>query len=66
MVSTPERDVNVRHFDVLGGKHGDHIGGERDAASALLAGEVDAGCMIDGNHLSSAWTDAAPGQHTSH
>ena len=31
--------------------HGDHIGGERDAARALAAGEVDAACMIDGNHL---------------
>jgi len=45
------RDYTVRRFDVLGGKHGDHIGGERDAAKALLAGEVDACCMIDGNHL---------------
>ena len=33
------------------GLHGDHIGGERDAARALAAGEVDAACMIDGNHL---------------
>ncbi|WP_066254145.1 phosphate/phosphite/phosphonate ABC transporter substrate-binding protein [Hydrogenophaga flava] len=45
------RDFRVRRFDVLGGKHGDHIGGEREAAQALLAGEVDACCMIDGNHL---------------
>lgn len=45
------RDFTVRRFDVLGGKHGDHIGGERDAAKALLAGELDACCMIDGNHL---------------
>lgn len=45
------RDFSVRRFDVLGGKHGDHIGGERDAARALLAGEVDACCLIDGNHL---------------
>lgn len=44
-------DFAVRRFDVLAGKHGDHIGGERDAALALLAGEVDACCMIDGNHL---------------
>ena len=41
----------MRRFDVLSGKHGDHIGGERDAAVAMLAGEVDACCMIDGNHL---------------
>ncbi len=45
------RDLTVRRFDVLGGKHGDHIGGERDAARALLADELDACCMIDGNHL---------------
>jgi ABC-type phosphate/phosphonate transport system substrate-binding protein len=47
----PNRDFTVRQFDVLVGKHGDHIGGERDAARALMAGEVDAACMIDGNHL---------------
>lgn len=47
----PGRDLSVRRFDVLGGKHGDHIGGERDAAAALMAGELDAACMIDGNHL---------------
>lgn len=33
------------------GLHGDHIGGERDAARALLAGEVAAACMVDANHL---------------
>ena len=41
----------MRRFDVGVGLHGDHIGGERDAARALMAGEVDAACMIDGNHL---------------
>lgn len=41
----------ARRFDVLGGKHGDHIGGERDAAQALMAGDIDAAWMIDGNHL---------------
>ena len=44
-------DFAVRRFDVGVGLHGDHIGGERDAARALAAGEVDAACMIDGNHL---------------
>jgi phosphonate transport system substrate-binding protein len=44
-------DLQVRHFDVLGGKHGDHIGGERDAARALAAGDVDAACMLDSTHL---------------
>jgi phosphonate transport system substrate-binding protein len=47
----PGKDVDVRRFDRLVGKHGDHIGGEREAARALVAGEVDAACMIDGNHL---------------
>ena len=41
----------ARRFDVLGGKHGDHIGGEREAAVALMAGDIDAAWMIDGNHL---------------
>lgn len=40
----------VRRFDVLLGKHGDHVGGERDAARALVRGEVDAACILDGNH----------------
>lgn len=48
-----EQDVEfeVRRFEVGVGLHGDHIGGERDAARALLAGEVDAACMIDASHL---------------
>lgn len=45
------RDYTAKRFDVLGGKHGDHIGGERDAALALMAGEIDAAWMIDGNHM---------------
>lgn len=44
------RDYTARRFDVLGGKHGDHIGGEREAAQALIAGEIDAAWMIDGNY----------------
>jgi len=44
-------DYSARRFDLLSGKHGDHIGGERDAALALMAGEIDAAWMIDGNHL---------------
>lgn len=47
----PEADFTVRRFDELVGKHGDHIGGERHAARALIEGAVDAACMIDGNHL---------------
>lgn len=44
----------VVYHDVLVGKHGDHIGGERDAVKALLAGSVDAACVIDGNHAAFA------------
>ena len=47
----PGENVTVRRFDVGVGLHGDHIGGERDAARALLAGEVDAAAVIDINHL---------------
>lgn len=47
----PDADLAVQRFDVLLGKHGDHVGGERDAARALVRGEVDAACLLDGNHL---------------
>ena len=52
---SPGRDVEVRRFDIGVGLHGDHIGGEREAARALFAadpaGQVDAACMIDSNLL---------------
>jgi ABC-type phosphate/phosphonate transport system substrate-binding protein len=47
----PGADFKVLGHDLLVGKHGDHIGGEREAARALISGEADAACMIDGNHL---------------
>lgn len=47
----PYADAQVVRHDVLVGKHGDHIGGERVACEALVAGTVDAACIIDGNHL---------------
>ncbi|HLI82577.1 MAG TPA: phosphate/phosphite/phosphonate ABC transporter substrate-binding protein [Bryobacteraceae bacterium] len=47
----PNRDFEVLPFDRLVGKHGDHIGGERDAARALLRGDCDAACLVDGNLL---------------
>jgi len=34
-------DFNATRFDVLVGKHGDHVGGERDALHALEAGDVE-------------------------
>jgi ABC-type phosphate/phosphonate transport system substrate-binding protein len=47
----PGVDFEVVGHEIGAGKHGDHVGGEREAARALLAGKVDAACMIDGNHL---------------
>jgi ABC-type phosphate/phosphonate transport system substrate-binding protein len=51
----PGADVAVRRFDTGVGLHGDHVGGERDAARALFAADpadrVDAACMIDSNLL---------------
>jgi len=44
-------DVTVRRYNVGVGLHGDHIGGERDAARALVAGKVDAVCLLDATHL---------------
>lgn len=48
---SPGVDFTVRRFDVGIGLHGDHVGGEREAARALMKGDVTAACMIDGNHL---------------
>jgi ABC-type phosphate/phosphonate transport system substrate-binding protein len=51
----PGADCAVRRFDIGVGLHGDHVGGERDAARALFAPDsaqrVDAACMIDANLL---------------
>jgi phosphonate transport system substrate-binding protein len=48
---TPHRDFEVISFDHMVGKHGDHIGGEREAVRALVHGEADAACILDANHL---------------
>ena len=58
------RDYTAKRFDVLGGKHGDHVGGELDAAKALVQGSVDAAWMIDGNHLAFASDGTLPSGHT--
>jgi ABC-type phosphate/phosphonate transport system substrate-binding protein len=47
----PRQDFGVTMFDTLVGKHGDHIGGERDAVRALIEGKADAACILDANHL---------------
>jgi phosphonate transport system substrate-binding protein len=46
----PGVDFEVQRHDRLGGKHGDHIGGELDGARAVLAGAADAACLIKGNY----------------
>src|SRR5271154_1283215 len=46
----PRRDCLVLHHEVMVGKHGDHVGGERDAAKALAAGTADAACILDSNY----------------
>jgi len=45
----PGVDVTVRRFDVLVGKHGDHVGGERDALACLTRGDAAACAMLDLN-----------------
>ena len=45
----PGRDVRIRRFDVLVGKHGDHVGGELDAFTCLQRAEADACAMLDLN-----------------
>ncbi len=58
------KDYTAQRFDVLGGKHGDHVGGELDAARALVAGKIDAAWMIDGNHLAFASDGTLPAGQT--
>jgi ABC-type phosphate/phosphonate transport system substrate-binding protein len=45
----PGTDVEVKRFDVLVGKHGDHVGGERDAFECLKKGDAAACAMLDLN-----------------
>jgi ABC-type phosphate/phosphonate transport system substrate-binding protein len=45
----PATDLTVVRFDVLPGKHGDHVGGELDALRSLQRGQVDACAMLDLN-----------------
>jgi phosphonate transport system substrate-binding protein len=46
----PGEDCRVVYHNVMVGKHGDHVGGERDAARALAAGTADAACVLDANY----------------
>ena len=45
----PDLDFRVVRHDVLVGKHGDHVGGEREALADLIAGRVDAAAVLDMN-----------------
>ena len=50
----PGQDVQVRRFDLMVGKHGDHIGGELQAFQCLDRGEAAASALLDLNWQ--AWT----------
>jgi phosphonate transport system substrate-binding protein len=60
----PDEDFQVKMFDLLSGKHGDHIGGERDAVRALIRGDADAACILDANRLAFAREGTIPGGAT--
>ena len=47
----PGRDCQVLYNNIMVGKHGDHLGGERDAARALSSGKADAACVLDSNYM---------------
>ena len=47
----PGRDYDVRRFDRLVGKHGDHVGGELDAFRCLEAGDAAAALESEGTVL---------------
>jgi ABC-type phosphate/phosphonate transport system substrate-binding protein len=59
----PARDFQVRRFDVLVGKHGDHVGGELQALQCLARDEADASAVLDLNW--ERWTrDGTVDPHT--
>jgi ABC-type phosphate/phosphonate transport system substrate-binding protein len=45
-----EGAFTVQRHEILGGLHGDHVGGERDAARSLADGRADAACMHEWNY----------------
>jgi phosphonate transport system substrate-binding protein len=46
----PFHECKVLYHNVMVGKHGDHVGGERDAARELASGAADAACVLDANY----------------
>ena len=47
----PGKHCQVLYNNVMVGKHGDHVGGERDAARALASSKADAACVLDSNYM---------------
>lgn len=47
----PGKDAAVLPHEIHVGKHGDHVGGEREAVRTMKRGDADAACVIDGNLL---------------
>jgi phosphonate transport system substrate-binding protein len=45
----PGQDFTVRRFDLMVGKHGDHVGGELEALHSLQRGESQACAVLDLN-----------------
>lgn len=46
----PFHDCKILYHNIMVGKHGDHVGGERDAARALASRVADAACVLDANY----------------
>lgn len=46
----PFRDCKILYHNIMVGKHGDHVGGERDAARALASGAAEAASILDANY----------------
>lgn len=45
----PDQDFTLKRFDVMVGKHGDHMGGEFEALSSLQQGKSEACAVLDLN-----------------
>lgn len=57
------RDFKVMRFDLMVGKHGDHVGGELEALRSLQSGESQAAALLDLNW--DRWTtDGTASPHT--
>ncbi len=48
------QNLEVERFNLLVGKHGDHVGGELEALKALESGDAEASTLLDLNYI--GWT----------